>query len=153
MDDAADSSFVTRHSTPARSLSFLCCSHIRLRPVLAAISTGGFALYVLLQTIVRYKLPVVVIIMNNNGIYGGDRRGPVALPDFLKNDPAPTSFVPDAKYHVMMEAFGGDGYYVKDEQSLAAALKQAFAARKPAVVNVAIDPMAGSESGSLTHKN
>ena len=108
---------------------------------------------VLLQTIVRYKLPVIVIIMNNNGIYGGDRRGPVALPDFLKNDPAPTSFVTDAKYHVMMEAFGGDGYYVKDEQSLAAALKQAFAARKPAVVNVAIDPMAGSESGSLTHKN
>ena len=113
----------------------------------------GLSLSVLLQTIVRYKLPVVVIIMNNNGIYGGDRRGPVALPDFLKNDPAPTSFVPDAKYHVMMEAFGGDGYYVKDEQSFAAALKQAFAARKPAVVNVAIDPMAGSESGSLTHKN
>ena len=113
----------------------------------------GLSLSVLLQTIVRYKLPVIVIIMNNNGIYGGDRRGPVALPDFLKNDPAPTSFVPDAKYHVMMEAFGGDGYYVKDEQSLAAALKQAFAARKPAVVNVAIDPMAGSESGSLTHKN
>lgn len=116
-------------------------------------SFDTFFLLLLLQTIVRYKLPVVVIIMNNNGIYGGDRRGPVSIPDFLKSDPAPTSFVPDAKYHLLAEAFGGKGYFAADEQSLATVLKETFAARAPAVVNVAIDPLAGSESGSLTHKN
>ncbi len=49
----------------------------------------------------RYKLPVVVLVMNNGGIYGGDRRT-AALADAaarglngagFSSDPAPTSFV------------------------------------------------------------
>lgn len=53
----------------------------------------------------RYKLPVVVIVMNNGGIYGGDRRqqelkgaarkGAEAA-GFL-NDPIPTAFVEDSR--------------------------------------------------------
>ena len=55
--------------------------------------------------ICRYKLPVVIIVLNNGGIYGGDRR-PSALQQAAASgaadagfaaDPVPTAFVPDAR--------------------------------------------------------
>ncbi|GJP53498.1 hypothetical protein CLOM_g12661 [Closterium sp. NIES-68] len=105
------------------------------------------------ETMVRYNLPIVVIVMNNGGIYGGDRRGPVELPETTRSDPVPTSFVEGARYDRMMEAFGGQGYHVTTVRELEGALERAFAERRPALVNVVIDPMAGAESGRLTHKN
>ena len=48
-----------------------------------------------------------------------------------------------------MEAFGGRGYDVASASSLAAACREAFAARKPALVNIHIDPQAGVESGNV----
>ncbi|EMS45721.1 2-hydroxyacyl-CoA lyase [Triticum urartu] len=107
----------------------------------------------MLQTLVRYQLPVVVIVFNNNGVYGGDRRGPDELTGPYKDDPAPTSFVPGAGYHKMMEAFGGKGYLVETPDELRSALSESFRARKPAVINVTIDPYAGAESGRMQHKN
>jgi len=107
----------------------------------------------LLQTLVRYQLPVVVIVFNNGGVYGGDRRNPEEITGPYKDDPAPTSFVPEAKYHVLMEAFGGKGYVVRDPAELKSALDESFSAKKPAVINVIIDPYAGAESGRMQHKN
>lgn len=109
--------------------------------------------YVCLQTLVRYKLPVVVIIFNNGGVYGGDRRPAEDIVGPHKDDPAPTSFVPGARYDLVMEAFGGKGYLVENPEELQSALKESFAARKPAVINVTIDPYAGSESGRMGHRN
>jgi thiamine pyrophosphate-dependent acetolactate synthase large subunit-like protein len=56
----------------------------------------------------RYQLPIVVVIMNNSGIYGGDRRQQQLREAAHKgakaagfgDDPEPTSFVPDAKYAI-----------------------------------------------------
>lgn len=53
----------------------------------------------------RHQLPIVVIIMNNSGIYGGDRRQEQlreaahkgATAAGFGQDPEPTSFVPNAK--------------------------------------------------------
>ena len=106
-----------------------------------------------IQTLVRYQLPVVVIVFNNGGVYGGDRRSPEELNGPHKDDPAPTSFVPNAGYHALIEAFGGKGYLVGTPEELKSALSEAFSARKPAVINVIIDPYAGAESGRLQHKN
>jgi 2-hydroxyacyl-CoA lyase 1 len=103
--------------------------------------------------LVRYQLPVVVIVFNNNGVYGGDRRSPDEITGPYKDDPAPTSFVPAAGYHKMMEAFGGKGYLVENPEELKSALSESFCARKPAVINVIIDPYAGAESGRMQHKN
>ncbi|KAE9448916.1 hypothetical protein C3L33_19186, partial [Rhododendron williamsianum] len=104
-------------------------------------------------TLARYQLLVVVIVFNNSGVYGGDRRSPEEITGPFKDDPAPTSFVPGATYHLLIEAFGGKGYLVRTPDELKFALTKSFAARKPAVINVTIDPFAGAESGRLQHKN
>lgn len=101
----------------------------------------------------RYQLPVIAIVFNNSGVYGGDRRNSDEITGPYKDDPAPTSFVPGAAYHTMMEAFGGKGYLASTPQELKSALAESFSAKKPAVVNVIIDPFAGAESGRLQHKN
>ena len=86
----------------------------------------------------------MVIVMNNGGVYGGDRRGPVDIPEPYHNDPAPTSFMPGIKYDLLMHAFGGQGYTVETPAQLAEAVREAFSAKKPALINVTIDPFAGA---------
>ncbi|XP_050369290.1 2-hydroxyacyl-CoA lyase [Argentina anserina] len=124
------------------------------RLVVAVEGDSGFGFSAMeVETLVRYQLPVVVIVFNNGGVYGGDRRRPDEINGPYKDDPAPTSFVPNAAYHTLIEAFGGKGYLVSTPEELKSTLAESFAARKPAVVNVIIDPYAGSESGRLQHKN
>ncbi|KAG6777439.1 hypothetical protein POTOM_017260 [Populus tomentosa] len=113
----------------------------------------GKDVYAMHRTLVRYQLPVVVIVFNNGGVYGGDRRNLEEITGPFKDDPAPTSFVPGAAYHVLIEAFGGKGYLVGTPDELKSALSESFTARKPAVINVTIDPYAGAESGRMQHKN
>lgn len=105
------------------------------------------------ETVVRYNFPIVVIIFNNGGVYGGDRRNPEDIVGPYKADPAPTSFVPNAQYEMLMEAFGGKGYRVETPQELQLALKESFTSRSPSVINVILDPYAGSESGRMHHRN
>jgi 2-hydroxyacyl-CoA lyase 1 len=124
------------------------------RLVVAVEGDSGFGFSAMeVETLVRYQLPVVVIVFNNGGVYGGDRRSPEEITGPFKDDPAPTSFVPGAAYHLLIEAFGGKGYLVGTPDELKSALSESFAARKPAVINVMIDPYAGAESGRLQHKN
>ncbi|CAN0913703.1 2-hydroxyacyl-CoA lyase [Linum grandiflorum] len=124
------------------------------RLVVAVEGDSGFGFSAMeVETLVRYQLPVVVIVFNNGGVYGGDRRRPDEITGPFKDDPAPTSFVPSAGYHLLIEAFGGKGYLVGTPDELRSALKESFSARKPAVINVTIDPYAGAESGRMQHKN
>ncbi len=105
----------------------------------------------------RYKLPVVVLVFNNNGIYGGDRRPQQLRTEAsaglaasgLAGDPTPTEFCRDSRYDALMQAFGGDGYLTRDAAELASVCAAAFAAKRPALVNVVLDPMAGVESGNV----
>ncbi|KAH1056381.1 hypothetical protein J1N35_034446 [Gossypium stocksii] len=55
-----------------------------------------------MQKLVRYKLLVVVIVCNNGGVYGGDRRSPEEVSGRFKDDPAPTSFIPGATCHKLL---------------------------------------------------
>eukprot|EP00877_Chromochloris_zofingiensis_P007714 jgi/Chrzof1/3196/Cz12g15140.t1 len=109
------------------------------------------------ETIVRYGLPVVIVVFNNNGIYGGDRRAKElaaaatagATAHGFASDPSPTDFVPNARYQMVMEAFGGRGYQVDTAEQLRVVCVEAFNSRRPALVNITIDPMAGVESGNV----
>ncbi len=84
----------------------------------------------------RLGLPIVYVVFNNNGIGGG----PVH-PDPNKPFP-PNALTPLAHYEKVIEAFGGDGYYAEKPDDLRGALQKAIAAKRPALINVVIDPQA-----------
>jgi oxalyl-CoA decarboxylase len=115
------------------------------KPVVAIEGDSAFGFSGMeLETICRYKLPVVTVIFNNNGIYRGDAPG---------CDPSPTGFVNDARYDKMIEAFGGVGYHATDTATLTKVLDEAIKAGKPALINAVIDPKAGTESGHIQNLN
>jgi oxalyl-CoA decarboxylase len=100
------------------------------------------------ETICRYNLPVCVVVFNNNGIYRGDGENWGG-----GDDPATTVFVKDARYDLMMEAFGGVGVWVKTPDELRQAVYAALDSGKPTLINAAIDPTAGKESGNIGNLN
>jgi len=99
------------------------------------------------ETICRYKLPVCVIVFNNNGVYKGTDANP------LGTDVAPTVFVKNARYDLLMEAFGGVGVHATTADELQAAIAEAMATRRPTLINAVIDETAGTESGRITSLN
>ncbi len=99
------------------------------------------------ETICRYNLPICVVIFNNSGIYRGTDTNDTSA------DPAPTVFVPEAKYDMMMEAFGGVGVTARSPDDLERAVREAIASGKPTLVNAIIDPQAGTESGRIGNLN
>ncbi|KAI3654011.1 hypothetical protein MP228_000730 [Amoeboaphelidium protococcarum] len=108
-----------------------------------------------METICRYQLPIIVIILNNNGIYSGlDTEGfdsseqtAMGVPDRMS-----TSLSPGARYERVGEAFGANGYFVKTLRELDAALKEALTIssngqqRRASVINVQIEPSAERKS-------
>ena len=119
------------------------------KPVVAIEGDSAFGFSGMeLETICRYRLPVTTIVFNNNGVYRGTDVNPTG-----GEDVAPTVFVKNARYDKMIEAFGGIGYHATTPQELTAALQEAIAAGKPALINAVIDETAGTESGRLTNLN
>src|ERR1700737_4729554 len=71
------------------------------KPVLAIEGDSAFGFSGMeVETICRYKLPVCIVIFNNDGIYRGTDVTNVSP------DPAPTVFVKGSRYDKMIEAFG-----------------------------------------------
>ena len=100
------------------------------------------------ETICRYNLPVCIVIMNNNGIYRGDGENWSG-----GKDPATTVFVKNARYDLMMQAFGGEGVTVNSPDELRQAVNAAFQSRKPTLINAVIAEGAGKESGNIGNLN
>lgn len=100
------------------------------------------------ETICRYNLPICIVIFNNNGIYRGDGTNWGG-----GDDPATTVFVKNARYDQMMAAFGGVGVWVETPDHLRRAVNEALASGKPTLINAAIDPAAGKESGNIGNLN
>lgn len=101
-----------------------------------------------IETICRYRLPIVTVVFNNGGIYRGDDVNPGG-----GTDPAPTVLMKEARYEKLIEAFGGKGYYAADPGSLANAVAEALASGRPGLINCAIDPKVGTESGHIGNLN
>jgi oxalyl-CoA decarboxylase len=119
------------------------------KPVLAVEGDSAFGFSGMeVETICRYNLPVCVVVFNNNGIYRGTDVNPTGGPDV-----APTVFVKNSRYDKMMEAFGGVGVHVTTPDELSRAVNEAMDAGKPTLVNAAIDPAAGTESGNIGSLN
>jgi oxalyl-CoA decarboxylase len=119
------------------------------KPVLAVEGDSAFGFSGMeVETICRYKLPVCIVIFNNNGIYRGTDVNPTG-----EADAAPMVFVKEARYDKMMEAFGGAGVHVTAPDELYRAVSQAMDSGKPTLINAIIDPAAGTESGRIGNLN
>ena len=127
--------------------------------VAAAVATGKRVLAVVgdsafgfsgmeVETVCRYNLPVCTVVFNNNGIYRGTDVNPNG-----GADPATTVFVKDARYDRIIEAFGGVGVHATTPDELKRAVVEALDSGKPTLINAAIDPAAGSESGRIGNLN
>ena len=100
------------------------------------------------ETICRYNLPVCIVVFNNNGIYRGTDTNEAG-----GDDVATTVFVENARYDMMMQAFGGVGVHVSNPDELSRAVNEAMDSGKPTLINAAIDPAAGKESGNIGSLN
>ena len=95
------------------------------KPVLAIEGDSAFGFSGMeVETICRYKLPVCIVIFNNDGIYRGTDVNSVS------SDPAPTVFVKGSRYDKMMEAFGGVGVNATSPDELKRAVNAAMDSRQ-----------------------
>ncbi len=118
------------------------------KPVIAIEGDSAFGFSGMeVETICRYNLPVCIVVFNNNGIYKGTDVNPRG------GDAAPTVFVKNARYDMMMQAFGGVGVNATTKEELMKAMTEAIASGKPTLINAVIDETAGTESGRITSLN
>ncbi|WP_033568137.1 oxalyl-CoA decarboxylase [Dickeya undicola] len=119
------------------------------KPVIAIEGDSAFGFSGMeVETICRYHLPVCIVVFNNNGIYKGTDINAAGGTDM-----APTVFVKDARYEMMMQAFGGVGVHVTTTDELHHAMNEAIASGKPTLINAVIDETVGTESGRITNLN
>jgi oxalyl-CoA decarboxylase len=119
------------------------------KPVLAVEGDSAFGFSGMeVETICRYRLPVCVVVFNNDGIYRGTDVNATG-----GADPATTVFVKGSRYDKIIEAFGGVGAHVTTPDELKRAVDQAMDSGRPTLVNAVIDPAAGTESGRIGKLN
>lgn len=101
------------------------------RPVLSVCGDGGFAMVVhVLSTAVQHRLPVVFLVMNNSALGmirdGQSPRGTIIASEFVETD-----------FAQIARAFGCQGVNVRKPEELRPAIKNAFKASVPTVIDVA----------------
>ena len=96
---------------------------------------AGFSLMDV-DTMVRHKLPVVMV-MGNNGIWGLEKH-PM---QFIYGWDMACDLQPGLRYDDVVKALGGAGETVTDPAQIGPALDRAFASGVPYMVNVLTDPM------------
>jgi acetolactate synthase-1/2/3 large subunit len=94
---------------------------------------AGFSLLDV-DTLVRHRLPVVMIV-GNNGIWGLEKH-PM---QFLYGYDVAADLAPRTRYDEVVRALGGGGETVTDPREIGPALDRAFAAGTPYLVNVITD--------------
>jgi len=94
------------------------------------------------ETINKYKLNALIIILNNNGIGGGSK---VWNPEWDKGTEGalkipPGSHRPTNQYELLANAFGGNKWHVNTPEELETLLPQAMATTGPGIFHVRIAP-------------
>ena len=87
-----------------------------------------------METLVRYNLPVKIVVLNNGGIGPGMPE----IPDDPMMNMKPNALIYGARYDKMMESFGGKGWFVEDPKDIRKALDESMAHPGPTLVNVVI---------------
>jgi acetolactate synthase-1/2/3 large subunit len=97
---------------------------------------AGFSLMDV-DTLVRHRLPVVIVV-GNNSIWGLEK-GPMQM---LYGYDVAADLAPQTRYDEVVRALGGAGELVTDPAQITPALHRGFAAGVPYLVNVITDPHA-----------
>jgi 2-hydroxyacyl-CoA lyase 1 len=99
-----------------------------------------------IETMFRYKLPIIIIIVNNNGIYSGfdeETFKSIQKDGNLTNVTPPTSLSTNVHYEKMMEMFNNKGHFCVNIPQLQKALQEALQVTDmPSIINVMISPSA-----------
>jgi acetolactate synthase-1/2/3 large subunit len=109
-----------------------------LRPdanVVLVYGDGSFGFHAVeFEAMARQGIPVIAVI-GNDAAWMQIRRGQV---DLYGEKRSPATSLEYSRYEKVVEAFGGFGAYVERVEDLGPALDEAFAAKRPACVNVKI---------------
>jgi 2-hydroxyacyl-CoA lyase 1 len=95
-----------------------------------------------IETVCRLGLPILFIIINNNGIYAGmDEK---AFKEWSGQHPS-TTLSPSARYEQLATAFGGNGYFCQTPDETRKAVDKCIKERKEGkgkcnIINVIISP-------------
>lgn len=104
------------------------------KPVTMITGDGSLGFYIAeLETLVRYKLPVVIVVGNDGG-WGLERE----LQREITGDLTVACELQHTRYDLVMKGFGGDGETVERLADLAPAVKRGFASGKPYLINVIV---------------
>ncbi|KAF3422373.1 hypothetical protein E2986_09064 [Frieseomelitta varia] len=107
-----------------------------------------------IETMVRYKLPIIIIILNNNGIYGGLDNETFRQ---IQASGEPTQVTPphcltsETHYEKMLEMFGRKGYFCTTVQDIQHALRACLQINdSPSLINIMINPHADRKEQKFT---
>lgn len=93
-------------------------------PVVAIMGDSAFGFSAMeVETAIRYQMPLIIFILNNNGIFYGHEEMPEKEREM---NLSPTNLGVETRYEKMAEAFGGVGIFVKTEEELEATCKKVF---------------------------
>ncbi len=107
------------------------------RPVVVLSGDFAFGLNAMeMETAVRLRVPVVILVANNDGNGGAVTQRAL----YARSAEPITMFGSDIRYDRIMTAFGGYGEYVDRAEEIGPALRRALASGLPACVNVRVDP-------------
>ncbi|KAJ2557958.1 hypothetical protein EV175_001040 [Coemansia sp. RSA 1933] len=114
--------------------------HYAQSRVVAIVGDSAFGFSAMeLETAVRARLPLVVIVINNNGIYFGlDKDEYSALE--AKGQLPSTALTPDVRYELIAEAVGARGRLVKTPEELGNAVNEALDHNGLTLINCLIAP-------------
>ncbi|KAK9888043.1 hypothetical protein WA026_000320 [Henosepilachna vigintioctopunctata] len=99
-----------------------------------------------IETMVRYKLPIVIIIVNNSGIYSGvdkELYEEIQSSGEITKVTPPTTLNYSTKYETMMHMFNRKGHFCQTVSEIQDALKESLNVTDgPSVINIIISPTA-----------
>jgi 2-hydroxyacyl-CoA lyase 1 len=116
-----------------------------------------------IETMQRQKMPILIFVMNNSGVYHGDtanaedwellRKQTIANEAGLdesgkKKGLRSTSLWYETRYELLAEMVGGRGFFVRNEEELERATRDSYHEQeKVCVVNVVVEPGLGKTIG------
>ena len=107
--------------------------------VLVLHGDGSFGINAMdIDTAVRHKIPVVVVISNNGGW--------TADAPWTRPLPKPGRYLGHTRYDKLAQELGAHGEFVEKPHEIRPALERAYASGKPAVVNVITDNKARAQT-------